>query len=279
MRERPSLPDRPDRGAQLDQLERLVMSELAQPRRRPVAQVRRRGRDVCHEVSVQRPDRLELDGRRPALRSGGRRRASAGSSGHRVARRNDGRLAVRGGRDWATGPGVFDMKAGLVQGLDARGSPASRGWISWSPATKRSAPPLEGADRTSGRSMPAPLSCWSPARTARPRRRARASRCTGCACTAGPVMRVSSRRPGSMPWVELATQVTEIIGLQSTRDGDDRDADGGDGRNHHQHRARDRRAGSRRPGMECGRAGAGGSGIAIFWPRDFRAPDWNFSAE
>ncbi len=117
----PDLPDRPDAGVQLDQLERLVMCES------PSDDVDLLGRcadvvgDLCHEILGERPDRLELDGRpHLLLRSGSPRPVlllahldtvwPAGTTA-------DWSFAVDGDR--VTGPGVFDMKAGLMQGLHA----------------------------------------------------------------------------------------------------------------------------------------------------------------
>jgi glutamate carboxypeptidase len=114
-------PERPNPEIQLEQLERLVMTESPSE---DVSLVRRCAgvvADLVQEVLGERPADVEVEGRpHLMLRSGDPRPVlllahldtvwPAGTTARWP-------FAVDG--DWATGPGVFDMKAGLVQGLHA----------------------------------------------------------------------------------------------------------------------------------------------------------------
>ena len=116
--------DGPGPDVLLGQLERLVMAESPSddlPLTSACADV---VADLVDEVLGERPQRLEVEGRpHLLLRSGAERPVlllahldtvwPAGTTAHWP-------FAVDG--DWATGPGVFDMKAGLLQGLHAIGS-------------------------------------------------------------------------------------------------------------------------------------------------------------
>jgi glutamate carboxypeptidase len=116
--------DGPDQATVLEQLERLVMAESPSedlPLTHRCADV---VSDLVDDVLGERPQRLEVEGRpHLLLRSGAERPVlllahldtvwPAGTTA-------DWPFTVDG--DWATGPGVFDMKAGLVQGLHAVGS-------------------------------------------------------------------------------------------------------------------------------------------------------------
>jgi glutamate carboxypeptidase len=105
----------------LGQLERLVMTESPSEDLALTARCADLVGDLVQELLGERPQRLEVEGRpHLLLRSGAERPIlllahldtvwPAGT----VA---DWPFSVDG--DWATGPGVFDMKAGLVQGLHA----------------------------------------------------------------------------------------------------------------------------------------------------------------
>lgn len=113
--------DGPPQAVVLEQLERLVMTESPSedlPLTHRCADV---VSDLVDDVLGERPQRLEVGGRpHLLLRSGAARPVlllahldtvwPAGTTA-------DWPFTVDG--DWATGPGVFDMKAGLVQGLHA----------------------------------------------------------------------------------------------------------------------------------------------------------------
>jgi glutamate carboxypeptidase len=162
----------PDTDVVLGQLERLVMAESPSedvPLTHACADV---VADLVHEVLGERPQRLEVAGRpHLLLRSGAERPVlllahldtvwPAGTTAHWP-------FTVDG--DWATGPGVFDMKAGLLQGLHAMrssggagvdllvtsdeeiGSPSSRALIEREAALSRAVlvlePSVEGAPKT-----------------------------------------------------------------------------------------------------------------------------------
>ena len=164
--------DGPAPGVLLGQLERLVMAESPSedvPLTSACADV---VAGLVHEVLGERPRRLEVEGRpHLLLRSGAERPVlllahldtvwPAGTTAHWP-------FAVDGDR--ATGPGVFDMKAGLLQGLHAIvscgvtgvdllvtsdeeiGSPTSRALIEGEASRSRAVlvlePSVEGAPKT-----------------------------------------------------------------------------------------------------------------------------------
>ncbi len=156
----------------VDQVERLVMTESPSDDVALTARCADLVGALMHEVLGERPQRLEIEGRpHLLLRSGARRPVlllahldtvwPAGTTA-------EWPFSVLG--DWATGPGVFDMKAGLVQGLHAArlagvpnvdvlvtsdeeiGSPTSRRLIEREAARARAVlvlePGVEGAPKT-----------------------------------------------------------------------------------------------------------------------------------
>ncbi|WP_448626396.1 M20 family metallopeptidase [Geodermatophilus sp. URMC 64] len=209
-------PARPDPGVQLAQLERLVMTESPSD---DVGLVRRCAgvvADLVHDVLGERPQDVEVDGRPHLLLRSGRPRPvlllchldtvwPAGTTAQWP-------FAVDG--DWATGPGVFDMKAGLVQGLHALrlsgvtgvdllvtsdeeiGSPTSRALIEREAARARAVlvlePSVDGAPKTARKGV----SMYR-------------LRVHGRASHAG-----LEPEAGVNALVELAAQVTAIHGLQ-----------------------------------------------------------------
>jgi len=207
---------RPELGTQLEQLERLVMTESPSGDVDLVRRCAAAVGDLVREVLGERPQELEVEGQpHLLLRSGAARPVlllahldtvwPAGTTAHWP-------FAVDG--DWATGPGVFDMKAGLVQGLHAVqlsgatdvdllvtsdeeiGSPTSRALIEQQAARARAVlvlePSIDGAPKTSRKGV----SIY------RLRVRGRASH-------AG-----LEPEAGVNALVELAAQVTSIHGLQ-----------------------------------------------------------------
>jgi glutamate carboxypeptidase len=217
MREHGRMPARPDRGVQLDQLERLVMSESPSHEVDLLRSCADVVGDLCLEILGERPERLELDGRpHLLLRSGDPRPVlllahldtvwPAGTTA-------DWPFAVDG--DWVTGPGVFDMKAGLVQGLHALrlsgvsgvdllvtsdeeiGSESSRALIERQACAARAVlvlePSADGAPKTARKGV----SMYR-------------LRVHGRASHAG-----LEPEAGVNALVELAAQVTEIMALQS----------------------------------------------------------------
>jgi glutamate carboxypeptidase len=215
-RREPVPPERPDPGVQLAQLERLVMTESPSE---DVDRVRRCAgivADLVQDVLGERPEDVEVDGRpHLLLRSGAPRPVlllahldtvwPAGTTAQWP-------FAVDG--DWATGPGVFDMKAGLVQGLHALrmsgvpgvdllvtsdeeiGSPTSRALIEREAARARAVlvlePSVDGAPKTARKGV----SMYR-------------LRVHGRASHAG-----LEPEAGVNALVELAAQVTAIHGLQ-----------------------------------------------------------------
>jgi len=168
----PDAPAHPDGTAMLEQVERLVMTESPSDDVVLTARCADLVDDLVHDVLGERPLRLDVEGRpHLLLRSGAPRPVlllahldtvwPAGTTA-------DWPFAVEG--DWATGPGVFDMKAGLVQGLHAVrvagvasvdvlvtsdeeiGSPTSRALIEQEAARARAVlvlePGVEGAPKT-----------------------------------------------------------------------------------------------------------------------------------
>ena len=156
----------------LEQVERLVMTESPSDELALTARCADLVGDLVHDVLGERPRRLDVEGRpHLLLRSGARRPVlllahldtvwPAGTTA-------DWPFSVDG--DWATGPGVFDMKAGLVQGLHAArlagvagvdllvtsdeeiGSPTSRSLIEQEATRARAVlvlePGVEGAPKT-----------------------------------------------------------------------------------------------------------------------------------
>jgi glutamate carboxypeptidase len=163
---------RPDTGVLLGQLERLVTAESPSedvPLTHSCADV---VSELVREVVGERPQRVEVEGRpHLLLRSGAERPVLLLAHLDTVwpAGTTDGwPFAVDG--DWATGPGVFDMKAGLLQGLHAMraastagvdllvtsdeeiGSPTSRALIEREARRARAVlvlePSVEGAPKT-----------------------------------------------------------------------------------------------------------------------------------
>ncbi|WP_369133632.1 M20 family metallopeptidase [Modestobacter sp. I12A-02662] len=163
---------RPDGATMLEQVERLVMTESPSDDTALTTRCADLVGDLVHDVLGERPHRLEVEGRTHLLlRSGARRPVlllahldtvwPAGTTA-------EWPFSVDG--DWATGPGVFDMKAGLVQGLHAAraagadgvdllvtsdeeiGSPTSRLLIEREAARARAVlvlePGVEGAPKT-----------------------------------------------------------------------------------------------------------------------------------
>jgi glutamate carboxypeptidase len=163
---------RPDGPAMLEQVERLVMTESPSDDIALTTRCADLVGDLVRDVLGERPHRLEVEGRpHLLLRSGARRPVlllahldtvwPAGTTA-------EWPFSVDG--DWATGPGVFDMKAGLVQGLHAAraagadgvdllvtsdeeiGSPTSRHLIEREAARARAVlvlePGVEGAPKT-----------------------------------------------------------------------------------------------------------------------------------
>src|ERR687889_507520 len=113
----------------LEQVERLVMTESPSDDTALTARCADLVGHLVHDVLGERPQRLEVEGRpHLLLRSGARRPVlllahldtvwPAGTT-------TEWPFSVDG--DWATGPGVFDMKAGLVQGLHAARMAAGSG--------------------------------------------------------------------------------------------------------------------------------------------------------
>lgn len=168
----PDLLPRPDGEVMLEQVERLVMTESPSDDLALTARCADLVADQVRDILGERPRRLDVEGRpHLLLRSGARRPVlllahldtvwPAGTTA-------EWPFAVDG--DWATGPGVFDMKAGLVQGLHAArlagaagvdllvtsdeevGSPTSRRLIEQEAARARAVlvlePGVEGAPKT-----------------------------------------------------------------------------------------------------------------------------------
>lgn len=164
--------DRLDTGALVGQLERLVMAESPSGDGALVEACVGIVAGLVHDVVGERPKRLEVEGRpHLLLRSGAARPVlllahldtvwPAGTTA-------EWPFTVAG--DWATGPGVFDMKAGLLQGLHAMrlcaaggvdllvtsdeevGSPTSRGLIEREARRARAVlvlePGVDGAPKT-----------------------------------------------------------------------------------------------------------------------------------
>jgi glutamate carboxypeptidase len=162
----------PDRGVLVDQLERLVMCESPSEDTARTAECAGVVADLAADVLGERPEHVHVQGRTHLLlRSGAARPVlllahldtvwPAGTTA-------EWPFAVEG--DWATGPGVFDMKAGLLQGLHAMrlaggegvdllvtsdeeiGSPTSRRLIETEAARARAVlvlePGVEGAPKT-----------------------------------------------------------------------------------------------------------------------------------
>ncbi len=105
----------------LEQVERLVMTESPSDDLALTARCADLVGDLVHHVLGERPHRLDVEGRPHLLLRSGMQRPvlllahldtvwPAGTTA-------EWPFSVDG--DWATGPGVFDMKAGLVQGLHA----------------------------------------------------------------------------------------------------------------------------------------------------------------
>ncbi len=168
----PDVPVEPDGPTMLEQVERLVMTESPSDDLALIARCADLVGDLVHDVLGERPHRLDAEGRpHLLLRSGARRPVlllahldTVWPAGTTV----EWPFSVDG--DWATGPGVFDMKAGLVQGLHAArvagvdgvdllvtsdeeiGSPTSRRLIEQEAARARAVlvlePGVEGAPKT-----------------------------------------------------------------------------------------------------------------------------------
>ncbi|GAA1276778.1 M20 family metallopeptidase [Pseudonocardia aurantiaca] len=159
-------------GALLDHLERLVMAESPSEDLALVRSCADVVADLVREFLGESPQRVDVEGRpHLLLRSGAERPVlllahldtvwPAGTTAHWP-------FTVDG--DWATGPGVFDMKAGLLQGLQAMrasrardvdllitsdeeiGSPTSRGLIEREARRARAVlvlePSADGAPKT-----------------------------------------------------------------------------------------------------------------------------------
>lgn len=116
-------PDRPDVDVQLEQLERLVATESPSEDIDLIRRCATAVADLVHDVLGERPQTLDVDGRpHLLLRSGAPQPVLLLAHLDTVwPARTIERWPFSVDGDWASGPGVFDMKAGLVQGLHAMG--------------------------------------------------------------------------------------------------------------------------------------------------------------